>query len=73
MKYLILDLAISRTECMKYYQGRALRIAARARDGRMVHLPVSVMRQYMTLSGLNGSFAVYYNESGQLQQIDKLS
>lgn len=73
MRYLILDLAISRSECMKYYQGRALKIAARARDGRMVHLPAAIMRKYINMSGLQGTFAIYYNDDGQLLQIDKLS
>lgn len=58
---------------MKYYRGQALHISARARDGRIVRLPASVMRQFMTLSGLRGSFAVYYDDHGRLQQIDRLS
>ncbi|KDE39182.1 hypothetical protein ADINL_2311 [Nitrincola lacisaponensis] len=58
---------------MKYYQGRALQISARARDGRMVRLPASVMRQFVSLSGLYGSFAVYYDDQGRLLQVDRLS
>lgn len=73
MRYVIIDLAISRDEYMKYYRGQALQITARARDGRIVRLPASVMRQYITLSGLQGSFAVYYDDHGRLQQIDRLS
>lgn len=73
MRYVILDLAISREECMKYYQGRAVQIAARSRDGRLVRLPASVMRRFMTLSGLHGSYTVYYDAQGQLVQIDRLS
>ena len=73
MKYLILDLAISRAEYMKYYQGRAVQISARARDGRTVRLPATVMRQFVSLSGLYGAFAVYYDDQGQLLQVDRLS
>lgn len=73
MRYVILDLAISREEYMKYYQGRAVHISARARDGRMVRLPASVMRQYVSLSGLKGSFTVYFDDQGHLLQIDRLS
>lgn len=73
MRYVIIDLAISRDEYMKYYRGQALQISTRARDGRIVRLPASVMRQFITLSGLHGSFAVYYDDHGRLQQIDRLS
>lgn len=73
MRYVILDLAIGRDEYMKYYQGRAVQISARARDGRIVRLPASIMRQYVTLSGLQGSFTIYYDDNGHLLQIDRLS
>lgn len=58
---------------MKYYQGHAVQIAARARDGRQVRLPASVMRRFVSLSGLHGSFAVYYDDNGHLLQVDRLS
>ena len=73
MRYVILDLAISREEYMKYYLGKAVQISARARDGRIVRLPAAIMRQFVTHSGLKGSFTIYYDDNGHLLQIDRLS
>ena len=71
--HLIIDLSISRDEYLKWYQGAAKNVIARSRDGRKVSFPAESLRPYVSHGGIQGSFAIYFDENNKLKALEKLS
>lgn len=53
---ILVDLAISADEYLRYYQGGASVVLARARDGRTVQFPARLLRGFVDHDGVHGSF-----------------
>jgi hypothetical protein len=70
--YLVVDLTITRDEYMRWYQGSAKSVLATSRDGRRVSFPAHSLQQYVTHSGIEGSFAIYFDENNKLVRVEKL-
>ncbi len=70
--HLIVDIAISRDEYLKWYQGAARSIVTHSRDGRKVRFPAQSLRPYVTHGGIQGTFAIYFDENNKLQGVEKL-
>ncbi|KAA0875762.1 DUF2835 domain-containing protein [Nitrincola tapanii] len=73
MQHLIIDLFIPREEFLKYYKGIASQVNCRARDGRVVSLPVKNLLPFLTHSGVRGSFVIYFERGGKLVSINRLA
>jgi len=72
MNRVIVDLRISADELLRYYRGQAGLVSCRARDGRRVRFPASLLRPYVERDGIYGSFLIRYSDQGKFQQIDKI-
>lgn len=71
-QFLIVDLAISKDELIKLYDGRARFIHARARDGRSVRFPSNIMHKFILHDGINGTFKVVFDEHHKFKDIVRL-
>ncbi len=58
-----LHLSIPAHKYLAYYRGDADTVVARADDGRVVHLPASVLRGVLTSEGINGEFILQIDEN----------
>jgi len=72
MAFLIVDLNISRDEYLRWYQGGAQNVNAVTRDGRRVQFPASSLQPYVQHSGVQGTFAIYFDENNKLQRVERL-
>mgnify|MGYP000321340096 CR=1 FL=1 len=72
MKQIIVDLFITRDEWMKIYRGETNLVYAKSRDGRSIQFPANILSKYTTHNGIEGSFAIAFNETGKFQSIIKL-
>ena len=72
MQRIVIDLRINREEWLRLYKGEANRVYARSRDGRSIQFPANILSPYMTHSGVIGSFAIYFDDAGKFQSIQKL-
>jgi hypothetical protein len=73
MKKILVDLIISRDEYLRWYQGSAKTVATHTLDGRSVRFPVNILQPYVTHSGINGRFAIAFNDEGKFIKIEKIS
>ncbi|RLT93506.1 DUF2835 domain-containing protein [Ketobacter sp.] len=70
--HLIVDITISPEEYLKWYQGAARSVVARSRDGRRVSFPAECLRPYVSHGGIQGSFAIYFDDNNKLLGVEKL-
>ena len=70
---LTVDLAIDGERFRRYYQGTARSVVARARDGRTVRFPASLLRPVVMADGVYGRFRIRCDGSGKLVSIDRLA
>ncbi|MBI2792240.1 MAG: DUF2835 domain-containing protein [Gammaproteobacteria bacterium] len=73
MPSVIISLSISPNELLKYYQGAAQVVVAQSTTGQRVQLPASILRQFVSPSGIQGCFEIHYSEAGKLTEIVKIS
>lgn len=69
---IIVDVAISRDEWLRVYEGSAFRARGVARDGRSVVFPVGILHPFMDHDGVYGSFAITYDNEGKFHSIHKI-
>lgn len=72
MKTIVVDLHISADEYRKMYAGLASKVSARSRDGRRIQFPANVLRQFVDMNGVSGSFEFVLDENNKLQQFRRL-
>ncbi len=73
MAYMIVDLAISAEEYLRWYQGGAKVVSAVARDGRRVQFPAASLQPYVQHNGVRGTFAIYFDDNNKLQKVERLA
>lgn len=71
VRAVIIDLDIPAAECLRYYQGDAVSVQARARDGRSVRFPASLLRAFVEDRGVRGSFVLRYDADHRLVSLSR--
>jgi hypothetical protein len=66
------SLTISSDRYLAYYKGVADTVVTRAADGRKVKFPARVLRQFLTHDGIDGEFAIEFNDYHKFTGIRKL-
>jgi Protein of unknown function (DUF2835) len=66
------SLTISSDKYLAFYKGTADTVVTRAADGRKVKFPARVLRQFLTHDGIDGEFAIQFNENHKFVGIKKL-
>lgn len=66
------SLTISSDRYLAYYKGVADTVVTRAADGRKVKFPARVLRQFLTHDGIDGEFAIQFNDYHKFVGIKKL-
>lgn len=72
MAYMIVDLNISADEYVRWYQGGARVVNAVARDGRRIQFPAGVLQPFVQHTGIQGTFAIYFDDNHKLQRVERL-
>lgn len=60
-----LTLHLSPERFLAYYQGTAQSILARAKDGRSIRFPCSVVQPFVTREGVQGDFVLELDENNR--------
>ncbi len=69
----VLDLGISANEYLRFYKGGISTVQARARDGRTVRFPASMLRSFVDADGVHGSFLLRYDQHNRLISLERLT
>ena len=59
------SLNISSDEITRWYAGEAHIVHAKSVDGRRVHFPANILRQFVTHQGVQGLFRISYSAEGK--------
>jgi hypothetical protein len=69
MPKLTVDLNIAAEQMLLYYQGSAQYIQAYSVDGQSVRFPALLLREFVTATGVQGRFVIYYSYTGKCETI----
>lgn len=69
---IIVDLAISADEYLRFYQGSVKLVSAIAIDGRRVQFPANILQKMVSREGIYGRFIIEFNREGKFQQIQRI-
>lgn len=72
MSFLIVPINISREEYLSWYDGSANAVSACSIDGVTVNFPVNILRPFITHSGVDGTFAIYFDDNNKFLDIKRL-
>jgi hypothetical protein len=72
MQQIIVDIRIDKDEWLRIYRGETNLVYAISRDGRSIQFPANILSKYTTHDGIEGSFAITFNDAGKFQSIVKL-
>ncbi|WP_320822395.1 DUF2835 domain-containing protein [Reinekea sp.] len=70
---LIVDLVISADEYLKHYKGSVTQVSAFSRDGRRVRFPTAILKPFVSLEGIRGTFAIHFDAAHKFVNIVKVS
>ncbi|WP_338011124.1 DUF2835 domain-containing protein [Marinagarivorans algicola] len=68
-----IHLNISARKYLLLYQGVARNVLATAVDGRRVRFPAKILQPFVTHSGVNGRFTIYFSDDGRFSHIQQLA
>lgn len=68
-----IHLNISARKYLLLYQGVAQNVFATAIDGRRVRFPAKILQPFVTHSGVNGRFLIFFGDDGRFSTIKKLT
>lgn len=63
---------ISADEYLKSYAGTARSVLATSEDGRRIRFPANILRPFVTREGIDGRFAIFFDDSRRFTRIEKL-
>ncbi|MFC3679669.1 DUF2835 domain-containing protein [Bacterioplanoides pacificum] len=69
----VVELAISGDELLRYYNGSARLVSAIASDGRRVQFPASVLQKVVSHDGVYGRFRIDFSQQGKFLGITRLA
>ncbi len=69
---LIVDVTITATEYLKYYQSPGAVVSTRSSDGRRVRFPANILQPFVTHSGVTGRFSIEFDQQAKFKSIKKL-
>ena len=65
-------LSLSAEIYLSYYKGRAQAVVVKAADGRILHIPASVLQRFVTHDGIHGNFEIEFDANNKFVAIRRL-
>ena len=72
MPRIVVDLAISGPEMLRYYRGSGQTVVANARDGRTIRFPARWLRSHVGRDGVHGAFVLEVDAQHRLRRFLRL-
>ena len=72
LRQLEFSLNISAEQLELYYRGSVREVLARTNDGRRLRFPLSLLRPYVTYSGVQGRFRILFDQSRRCERLEKI-
>jgi hypothetical protein len=72
LRSIYVQLNISPEQFQRLYEGVVKTVNARSLDGRNVSFPANILRQFVTHTGIVGTFAIHFSDENRFQNIEKI-
>jgi len=72
MKELRFRLELPRDEALRYYQGQASTVIARASNGQTIRFPAQHIRPFINAAGVSGVFRIRFDDNNKLIALDRV-
>ncbi len=72
MKELRFRLELPRDEALRYYQGQASTVIARASNGQTISFPAQHIRPFINAAGVRGVFRIRFDDNNKLIALDRV-
>ncbi|MEM8983901.1 MAG: DUF2835 domain-containing protein [Pseudomonadota bacterium] len=69
----VVSLAIAADEYLRVYSGTARHVQTIANNGQSVRFPASILRPFVTHTGVHGRFEIRYGDNGRFEAINRLA
>lgn len=73
MQRFAFHLNLTSEQCLAYYQGAARNVVARCADGQHVQFPASLLRPFMTPTGIHGDFVLSCDDAHKGASLQRAS
>ncbi|MCP3175806.1 MAG: DUF2835 domain-containing protein [Desulfuromonadales bacterium] len=67
------SLHIDRQQFLRYYQGQVQQILVTTEEGPRVQFPAAHLRPFLSERGIQGRFALYYDEGGKFVRLERIA
>ena len=72
MQRVIVDLAISPNDYMRYYGGQIKQVVAYTPEGRTVRFPANILQHVVGHEGIYGRYAIDFDDQGRFLSISRV-
>jgi hypothetical protein len=72
MNAIYIRIRISADEYLKQYQVPGINVHTVAEDGRNVAFPASILKPFVTHSGIQGRFCILFDQNGKFNSIQRV-
>ncbi len=69
---LVVSLAISADEYLRYYRGSAKTVICYDAHGRRVAFPANILQKFVRHEGINGRFRIHFDSEGKFLRVEEL-
>ena len=72
MPAITFNLAITKEQMLKYYQGRAQTVTVTSIEGKTIQFPANILRQFVEEEGVYGKFTIEFDNNGKFSSISRI-
>lgn len=72
MRYIVVDLNISKKQYLLHYKGYIDNVQAYSLDGRKVRFPAKILQPMLLHDGIVGRFRIAFDNQGRFQSIERV-
>lgn len=72
MSDIFFSLSITADDYLPYYRGQVKDVQVKSHDGRTVRFPANILRPFVGMDGVHGTFVLQYDENNKFKGITKV-
>jgi Protein of unknown function (DUF2835) len=72
LRSIIVQLQIGADEFQRLYEGTAKEVVARSLEGQRVRFPAIILRPFVALDGVHGTYHIHFVNDNRFQSIERI-
>lgn len=67
------NINLSYEKFFEVYKGHAKYVVVKAIDGRTLQFPAEILKPYLTHTGIQGRFIIYFDDKNKFKSLEKMN